>query len=493
MQAILLLRNSWWAGKGIEREVEIPLMVLLNLHFQNKGKKMKTILLLILLSVNSYSQEYVTPEELEEGWGFRYLHQLDRFESKPKNEISLFYLTPNEHLLCVLTNIKTSNNARNLVITYDLIKKSIVEYDWKVIANYSNDNKICALYNYELNRTLIYNEQRGEFYICNKESKCENSVNELCYIGNHIYKESEDYFSIIIIEHKVYKVKLNLLNENDCPEFELIKNTTLKNNGPNDFNNIQKYPINSIDFLISPIFTENYNLLTGFQLFKDFDYVNDTHFQISENWEISNVYEYSNNNFLLKEKSLSIGKDGDIYAWVSFRLNKEITDWNIDPRVNEAAREARDASGIYRIDTNGQNAVQLVRSWPYNPGGLQISGDGETIYYAYILPDSTSAIMKMDRYGKNKEIVFKLDPKALSVEKPSLKPNIYPNPANEKITISGIKNGKVEIYNTMGQKLIEKEINGISQIDISKIQTGLCILKIESAGKIIYEKILINK
>ena len=101
--------------------------------------------------------------------------------------------------------------------------------------------------------------------------------------------------------------------------------------------------------------------------------------------------------------------------------------------------------------------------------------------------------MKMDRYGKNKEIVFKLDPDILSVEKQTLTPNIYPNPASESITISGIGQGIVTIYNTLGQKLIEKEIFGTSTINTNDLQTGLYVIKLESGGEVVFEKVIVNR
>jgi len=293
--------------------------------------------------------------------------------------------------------------------------------------------------------------------------------------------------------NEVYKINIGNILIDSCPHYEFVKKTSIDHKGFYDYNNILHFPINSKDYLISPIFNEIEESLKGFKLFIDFKYNSEILFPKKESWEYLNLYEFSNMSTVLKKQMMKLGKHDDINAWVSYRLKEEITDWSIDPRIHPEAKEARDASGIYRIDTNGQNAFQLVRSWPYNPGGLQISGDGETIYYAYILPDSTSAIMKMDRFGKNKEIVFKLDPEVLSVESQYLKPKIYPNPASESITISGIELGKVEIFNSLGQKLIEKEIISTSQIDISNIQTGLCILKIESGGKIMFEKVVVSR
>ncbi len=80
-----------------------------------------------------------------------------------------------------------------------------------------------------------------------------------------------------------------------------------------------------------------------------------------------------------------------------------------------------------------------------------------------------------------------------SVEKQTLTPKIYPNPARESITISGIGQGKVEIYNTLGQKLIENEIFGTSTINTNELQTGMYVIKLESRGEVVFEKVIISK
>jgi hypothetical protein len=80
-----------------------------------------------------------------------------------------------------------------------------------------------------------------------------------------------------------------------------------------------------------------------------------------------------------------------------------------------------------------------------------------------------------------------------SVEKQRINPKIYPNPASESITISGVGLGKLELYNTLGQKLIEKEITGTTQLNTSTLQTGLYIIKLESGGEAVFEKVIISK
>jgi hypothetical protein len=80
-----------------------------------------------------------------------------------------------------------------------------------------------------------------------------------------------------------------------------------------------------------------------------------------------------------------------------------------------------------------------------------------------------------------------------SVESTQTEPKIFPNPASESITISGVGLGKLELYNTLGQKLIEKEITGTTQINTSTLQTGLYIIKLESGGEVIFEKVIITR
>ncbi len=80
-----------------------------------------------------------------------------------------------------------------------------------------------------------------------------------------------------------------------------------------------------------------------------------------------------------------------------------------------------------------------------------------------------------------------------SVKTNKININVFPNPASESVTISGIMQGKVEIYNTLGQKLFEKEIFGTSTINTNELQTGMYLIKIESENEVTFENLIINK
>ena len=63
--------------------------------------------------------------------------------------------------------------------------------------------------------------------------------------------------------------------------------------------------------------------------------------------------------------------------------------------------------------------------------------------------------------------------------------NIYPNPAQNSITISGKQLAEIQITDMLGNILIKNEElkmkNGIMQIDISNLQSGVYFLRVGNA------------
>ena len=73
-----------------------------------------------------------------------------------------------------------------------------------------------------------------------------------------------------------------------------------------------------------------------------------------------------------------------------------------------------------------------------------------------------------------------------------LKIAVYPNPAKNSITVSGVQNeGTIEIYSISGQKLLNDVFKGETAFSID-FPTGIYIAKISSEGKIIIRKISVQ-
>jgi len=74
-------------------------------------------------------------------------------------------------------------------------------------------------------------------------------------------------------------------------------------------------------------------------------------------------------------------------------------------------------------------------------------------------------------------------------EEPSL--TIFPNPAQDEITISGVKPESVTLYDIMGKMIVSKFDSESNKINIKKLPNGLYIIKIiTSDGKVFINKIL---
>jgi len=74
----------------------------------------------------------------------------------------------------------------------------------------------------------------------------------------------------------------------------------------------------------------------------------------------------------------------------------------------------------------------------------------------------------------------------------NLKVNLYPNPAKKSISISGLnENATIEIYNSIGAKVLEKEFFGETKMNID-FPAGVYFAKINSGDKSIVKKIILE-
>ncbi|MDR2972936.1 MAG: T9SS type A sorting domain-containing protein [Bacteroidales bacterium] len=68
---------------------------------------------------------------------------------------------------------------------------------------------------------------------------------------------------------------------------------------------------------------------------------------------------------------------------------------------------------------------------------------------------------------------------------------IYPNPANDIVTISGIRVSNVKVFNNVGQLVLYQ--HNTNTVNVTELQNGIYLLSIEvSTGHIIHKKIIIN-
>jgi hypothetical protein len=73
----------------------------------------------------------------------------------------------------------------------------------------------------------------------------------------------------------------------------------------------------------------------------------------------------------------------------------------------------------------------------------------------------------------------------------NLKVNLYPNPAKKSICVSGVNEGTIEIYNSIGAKILESKFTGETKLNID-FPAGIYFAKINSGDKSIVKKFLVE-
>ena len=70
---------------------------------------------------------------------------------------------------------------------------------------------------------------------------------------------------------------------------------------------------------------------------------------------------------------------------------------------------------------------------------------------------------------------------------------VYPNPATETLNVEGVMTS-VEVYNTIGQCLMSKQVNGAgTQISLSGFDNGIYFLRVSNNGETVVRKFSVNR
>ena len=69
---------------------------------------------------------------------------------------------------------------------------------------------------------------------------------------------------------------------------------------------------------------------------------------------------------------------------------------------------------------------------------------------------------------------------------------VYPNPATQTLNVEG-EMTSLEVFNTIGQCMLSKEVSGNTQIDLSDYSSGIYFLRVNNNGEIVVRKFSVNR
>lgn len=178
-----------------------------------------------------------------------------------------------------------------------------------------------------------------------------------------------------------------------------------------------------------------------------------------------------------------------------------VNDLNLFPEITITAPTTNFSNGVGTVDvtytvSGNADSIDIIVN-----GGTPITGsdvNGDTV--SIPVSDDTSYEVVILAYLGSQEVgdsdVYFEVGTPLSVAKNEIENfNLYPNPVrNGKFSIytgeNSIKN--IELYNVLGNKVLTKSVRNKESIDVSNLNPGLYILKVEENNKNATSKIIVN-
>ncbi len=124
-------------------------------------------------------------------------------------------------------------------------------------------------------------------------------------------------------------------------------------------------------------------------------------------------------------------------------------------------------------------------SWIWVNSGTKDIDLSKPFYLAFVYDyeDGTGNSWKLD--------TIKLQVKSVSaVEALNNNIQVYPNPVTNRIYISGINRGQVQIIDQVGRIVLQKQINSMPVINVSQLNSGIYILRIRTKSGIFVRKFI---
>ena len=445
---------------------------------------------------------YIKPSELEPGWGLYWTDSRTQTMWIPDSLIVYLNISPDGNWLVY----RDLNYMQLLNLQTKQVRRIA---DFGDIPLWSPDSKIISFIDPYLNLSPLYlyllSENKLDSITCIKLDSTCSYGNSWAYDNNLYFSHPKGFF---VSDSSVFRMNFDSSLKVGYPVHDLLNGIKMK------YAPVPVFPPGNLNFYVSQDINDIG--IDGFDLTTNFDFNNRKSVKIpppDTGWIYSGC-----NTFGMPESSylLHVGIRGDVYLYLSYRSKKENVRDSLGNFCNpifwdSSTIAARNASGWYRVDTNGNNLVQLIRSWTHSMGGLSITADGETIYYGMLEKDMSPAIWKMNRFGKNKEMVYKLngqhtefiDNKELMPESGiSIKCVPYSGYNELKISyfIDNDAGAEIEIYDYYGrlvenriiENVIPNKINSIS-INSQSYCTGVYFIQLKSGSKFAFDKFIILK
>jgi hypothetical protein len=175
-------------------------------------------------------------------------------------------------------------------------------------------------------------------------------------------------------------------------------------------------------------------------------------------------------------------------------------DGDVDALIGDAYFQNQGSTGsqvsFQQIINQVQNPYSSIKSSPnfYDvvkfSSLVDIDGDGDLDVYGYPNNNVTPAILLRDTvvFLENRTIVSGLP----SLVQPKLEIAIFPNPTTSLINLEQPLTGNLDVFNTLGQTVLVKQLEEEQQINLDNLDEGTYLLRIQTGEGVLEKKVILQ-
>lgn len=173
---------------------------------------------------------------------------------------------------------------------------------------------------------------------------------------------------------------------------------------------------------------------------------------------------------------------------------------NFKPQLQWEAPQPNDGlSGYYLFRKTGEDGeyqrIKLLgpTATSYKDNSVSVEGDYYYRLYAYYGEwDCTSSPANRHYYSNVFELHVYYSP--TGVEENEARVKVYPNPANDRLAVEAEGISHVELYNTLGQRVVSQKAEGDHvEVDLQQAATGLYLLRVTTSEGIAVKRVTVER
>lgn len=212
-------------------------------------------------------------------------------------------------------------------------------------------------------------------------------------------------------------------------------------------------------------------------------------YAVSDSWMAGNIGALMPDNYLVSPQINLNGFSGTIKLRYTIQIpDPDFFAEHYKVAVSVTDNEASDFTNIVKEETcTADDYYEIYPFWHQRIVDLT-PFIGQKIYLAWVHYNCTQYQLLLDSI----QVSYSTDVPVANLTQAGLR--VYPNPANERLTVTGdFINAKIQLYNMDGRLVYQtNKANKVISINVTDIESGVYMLKIKTQNDLITQKVNVS-